>query len=44
MAKKNQQLVLAFFDTEAAADAAVQALKQWNKELTRSSSAPLARL
>ena len=31
MAKKNQQLVLAFFDTEAAADAAVQALKQWDK-------------
>jgi uncharacterized membrane protein len=31
MAKKNQQLVLAFFDNEAAADAAVDALKQWDK-------------
>jgi uncharacterized membrane protein len=31
MAKKNQQLVLAFFDTEAAADAAVEALKKWDK-------------
>jgi hypothetical protein len=31
MAKKNQQLVLAFFDNEAAADAAVQALKGWDK-------------
>ena len=31
MAKKNQQLVLAFFDTETAADAAVEALKQWDK-------------
>jgi len=31
MAKQNQQLVLAFFDTEAAADAAVQSLKQWDK-------------
>jgi hypothetical protein len=31
MAKKNQQLVLAFFDNEAAADAAVQALKSWDK-------------
>ena len=33
MAKKNQQLVLAFFDTEAAADAAVasaQAVGQGN--------------
>ena len=31
MAKKNQQLVLAFFDTETAADAAVEALKKWDK-------------
>jgi len=31
MAKKNQQLVLAFFESEAAADAAVEALKQWDK-------------
>ncbi len=31
MAKKNQQLVLAFFENEAAADAAVAALKQWDK-------------
>jgi hypothetical protein len=31
MAKKNQQLVLAFFDNEAAADVAVQALKGWDK-------------
>ena len=32
MAKQSQQLVLAFFDAEgAAADAAVAALKQWDK-------------
>jgi uncharacterized membrane protein len=31
MAKKNQQLVLAFFENEAAADSAVAALKQWDK-------------
>jgi len=31
MAKKNQQLVLAFFDNEAAADAAVAELKKWDK-------------
>jgi uncharacterized membrane protein len=31
MAKKNQQLVLALFDNEAAADAAVAELKKWDK-------------
>ena len=31
MAKDSQQLVLAFFDDEAAADAAVQSLKAWDK-------------
>ena len=31
MAKKNQQLVLAFFGNEADADAAVDALKKWDK-------------
>jgi uncharacterized membrane protein len=31
MANKNKQLVLAFFDNEAAADSAVAALKSWDK-------------
>lgn len=31
MAKHEQQLVLAYFDDESAADAAVSALKQWDK-------------
>lgn len=31
MASKNKQLVLAFFDSEAAADKAVEALKGWDK-------------